>query len=72
MSDVNECMFYRGSMKFFCYVDDNIFAGPLHKEIEKVILDLMSKVFNIYDKGNVDDYLGITVKVLQDAALHIL
>eukprot|EP00957_Ditylum_brightwellii_P018457 1388333-Ditylum_brightwellii.AAC.1 len=56
---------------FLCYVDDGIFVGPSRKEVDKAIADLRDKGFNVEDKGNIENYLGITIEVLQEAALHL-
>eukprot|EP00957_Ditylum_brightwellii_P208716 15358654-Ditylum_brightwellii.AAC.2 len=60
-------VFYRASTIFLCYVDDGIFIGPSHREIEKAISHLRIKGSNFEDKGNIKDYLGITIEMLQDA-----
>eukprot|EP00957_Ditylum_brightwellii_P112617 8584781-Ditylum_brightwellii.AAC.1 len=72
MSEVDKCVFYQGSMMFLCYVNDGIFVGPLRKEIDKAIENLRDKGFNIEDKGNIEDYPGITTEVLQEAGLHLM
>eukprot|EP00957_Ditylum_brightwellii_P209551 15362232-Ditylum_brightwellii.AAC.2 len=72
MLEVDECVFYRGNTMFLCYVDDGIFIGPSRKEIDRAIADLRDKGFNIEDKGNIENYLGITIEVLQEAALHLM
>eukprot|EP00957_Ditylum_brightwellii_P208164 15356130-Ditylum_brightwellii.AAC.1 len=72
MSEDDECVFYRGKTMFLCYVNDGIFIRPLQKEIEKAIADLRNKGFNIKDKGSIEDYVDITIKVLQEAALHLM
>jgi hypothetical protein len=47
-SKVDECVFYRNKTIFVVYVDDGIFAGPVHLKSNKQLktfikLDLMSK-----------------------------
>eukprot|EP00957_Ditylum_brightwellii_P177971 13555793-Ditylum_brightwellii.AAC.1 len=57
---------------FLCYFNDGIFIRSSRKEIEKAIADLRNKGFNIKDKRNIEDYLGITIEVLQEATLHLM
>ena len=64
-SQVDECVFFRGSTILLTYVDACILAGPSKEEIDKCIED-MSKVFNLTDEGDLADYLGIKITQLQD------
>ena len=59
-SEVDDCIFYRGSVIFMVYVDDAIFMGPGKEEIDKCISD-MGSIFNLQDEGDISDYLGIKV-----------
>eukprot|EP00957_Ditylum_brightwellii_P204899 15341286-Ditylum_brightwellii.AAC.1 len=52
MLEVDKCVFYRGSTMFLCYVNDGIFVGPLRKEINKAIVNLRDKGFNILGQGD--------------------
>jgi hypothetical protein len=38
------------------YVDDQIFAGPDRKEIERLIREMQDK-FNVTDEGDLKEYL---------------
>jgi hypothetical protein len=60
-SKVDECVFYRGQTIFVVYVDDGIFAGPNEDEINSAINDLREANFDIEDKGDITDYLGVRV-----------
>jgi hypothetical protein len=42
------------------YVDDGIFISPESKLIDECI-ELMWSIFNLTDKGDISDYLGIKV-----------
>ncbi len=57
-SNVNDCIFYRGSVIFMVYVDYTIFMGPSKEEIDKCIVD-MGGIFKLQDEGDILDYLGM-------------
>ena len=64
VSDVDECVFTRGINVFMCYVDDSIFADPNDDNIDKAIQDLKDAGYDIENRGNLQDYLGIHVERL--------
>jgi Reverse transcriptase (RNA-dependent DNA polymerase) len=39
-SEVNECVFYRGTVMYVLYADDSILAGPDITEIDRAIQDI--------------------------------
>eukprot|EP00957_Ditylum_brightwellii_P095822 7300623-Ditylum_brightwellii.AAC.2 len=51
---------------FLCF-----FVGPSKKEVDWAIKDLRKANFNIEDKGDIEDYLGINVEKLSDGRLKI-
>ena len=67
-SDVDKCVFYRGSTILLTYVDDCILAGPSKDEIDKCIQDV-SNTFNLTDEGDLSDYLGINIDQLDDGCI---
>jgi hypothetical protein len=70
-SEVDECVFYRNKTIFVVYVDDGIFAGPDESEIKQAIKDFRKVGFDIEDKGNIKDYLGVNVTKLPDGRLKL-
>lgn len=60
-SEVDECVFYRGSTIFFVYVDDGVFLDPDPTNIDRAMADLQSK-FRVQDEGSLSDYLGVNIK----------
>jgi hypothetical protein len=70
-SEVDECVFYRGSTIFVVYVDDGIFASPNKTEIDQAIKDLRRAKFDIEDKGDIKDYLGVHVTKLDNGNLKL-
>ena len=57
-SRANECVFYKESTIFVVYVDDRILIGPDANEIDQIIKSLQED-FNLTDKGDLKEYLGI-------------
>jgi uncharacterized protein (UPF0147 family) len=52
-------------------VDDGIFAGPDSKEIDQAIEDLRAAGFDVEDKGDIKDYLGVHVTKISDGRLKL-
>ena len=70
-SNVDECVFYRGKVIFLVYVDDGIFISPDQEGINKAIMDLQSRNFDIEDQGQLTDYLGVNVEQLSDGRIKL-
>jgi hypothetical protein len=70
-SQIDECVFFRGNTIFLCYVDDGIFASSSKEEVNQAIKDLRRANFDIEDKGDIEDYLGINVEKLSDGRIKI-
>ncbi len=75
-SQVDECVFYRGDVIFFFYVDDGIFIGKSEEGIEKALADLQNRKktknkFTIDDQGDIADYLGINFDEDNDGKLKL-
>ena len=62
----DECVYFRGSTIFFCYVDDSVLMDPVKAEIDKVIKELQDINYQLTDEGNIDDYLGVKIELLKD------
>ena len=63
----DECIFYRGYVIFFFYVDDGCFLSPNVESVTKAIVDLKNPElakhkYDKEDKGDIADYLGINFK----------
>ena len=63
-------------MIFILFVDDALLFSPKETEIEQAIKDLKNSEkaktsFDIEDKGNINDYLGINFKTLSDGRLKL-
>ena len=73
----DECVFYRGDVIFFVYVDDVCFISPNKESVEKAISDLKKPSlakhkYDIEDRGDISDYLGINFRrEKKDGTLHL-
>eukprot|EP00957_Ditylum_brightwellii_P027581 2084893-Ditylum_brightwellii.AAC.1 len=68
-SKIDECMFYKGTTMFLCCVNDSIFMGPSSEEIDDAIEQLRKQDSKVEDKGTMQDYLGINIKLLLDGKI---
>eukprot|EP00957_Ditylum_brightwellii_P144698 11023204-Ditylum_brightwellii.AAC.1 len=68
---MDECGFFRGNVIFLCYVSGGFFAAPNQDDIDQAIKDLNNAKFGIEDRGNIKDYLGMTIERLPDGKINI-
>ena len=69
-SSIDECIFYRDSTIFFTYVDDGIFMDASEHKINKAVTEL-ANVFDIEDKGDVTEYLGVKIDKASDGTIKL-
>jgi histone deacetylase 1/2 len=70
-SKIDECVYYRGSTIFLCYIDDLILIAPDPREIDKVFQEFKTLKYNVTDEGQIDNYLGVKVELLPDGAIKL-
>jgi len=68
-SVIDECVWYRGDVIFTFYVDNGILWCPREKGINEFLADLRDESktkqkFDIEDRGDISDYLGINLEVV--------
>jgi hypothetical protein len=54
-----------------CLVDDGIIAGPNKEDIDQIITDLQT-MFNISNKGDLTDYLGVNIEMRDNGTIKLL
>jgi histone deacetylase 1/2 len=59
-SQIDPCVFYRGTCILLIYCDDTLMLGPNADELDEVF-KLLESTFTVSDEGNINDYLGIRV-----------
>jgi hypothetical protein len=59
-SQIDPCVFYRGTCILLIYCDDTLMLGPNADELDEVF-KLLESTFIVSDEGNINDYLGIRV-----------
>jgi histone deacetylase 1/2 len=67
-SEIDPCVFYRGTCVLLIYCDDTLMMGPSAEELDEVF-SLLDKTFSVSDEGTISDYLGIKVTHLPDGRL---
>jgi hypothetical protein len=70
-SSVDECVYYRNSTIFLCYVNDTILIEPSDEVINNVIQELKDQKFNVTDEGQIEDYLGVHIEKLSDGRIKL-
>ena len=69
-SDIDECVFYRGTTIFTTYVDDGIVLDRDERKVDEFLVELALH-FDIEDKGQIDDYLGVHFDHLPDNKIKL-
>jgi hypothetical protein len=69
-SEADECVFYRGLTVFCVYTDDGILTGPDKVHLEMCMKE-MGERFNITDKGELNEYLGVKITHLDDGTISL-
>ena len=62
ISQVDECVFYRGKTVYILSNDDYILAGPDPEDIEQVLKDLKKANLEVTDEGNIEDFQEINIE----------
>ena len=75
-SKVDECVWYRDDVIFTFYVDDGIAWSPNEASVDKFLSDfrnekLAGAKYDIEDKGNIADYLGIHFEETSNGKIHL-
>ena len=69
-SQVDECVFYKGTVIFMVYVDDAILLRPHSKAINASLKDLRAR-FKLTEEGDIADYLGLQVSRLTTGSMAL-
>eukprot|EP00957_Ditylum_brightwellii_P201650 15326603-Ditylum_brightwellii.AAC.1 len=70
-SAIDECVFYCGKTIFLYHADDGIFALANQEEIDQAINDLRNQNFDVEDKEDIGDYLGMTIQKFSDRRIRM-
>ena len=71
-STVDECVYYHATTIMLCYVDYTILIDPEDKPIDNnVIKELCKLNYDLTNKGELEDYLGIQIERLHDGQLKM-
>ena len=68
-SSYDDCLYFRGKTIFAVYVDDKIFVSPETKNIDGAIHELRKSNYDIDNQGNLNNYLGVNIRVTDDGVL---
>jgi hypothetical protein len=67
---IDDCIFYRDSIIFIVYVDDEIFLGPLDQQLRDIINELHDLKLSIEDQGHPTDHVGVSIKKLKNSVIE--
>jgi hypothetical protein len=70
-SDIDPCLYFRGSTILMIYVDDCLVIDPKEDNIKKAFEDIKSQGFDMTDEGNLKDYLGVDVDRRDNGTIHL-
>ena len=67
-SNVDECVFYRGSTIFIVYVDDGLVFDLNGDNLDSFVEELRGVDLNVEDQGEPSDYVGVNINKGDDAS----
>jgi hypothetical protein len=70
-SNIDECLYYRGSTIFLVYVDDGIIIDSDRSRIDALFNEFKAHNFDVTDEGELKDYLGVDISKQEDGSLHL-
>ena len=70
-SNIDECLYYRGSTIFLVYVDDGIIIDSDKSRIDAIFDEFKSHNFEVTDEGDLKDYLGVDISPQSDGSIHL-
>ena len=70
-SNIDECLYYRGTTMFLVYVDDGIIIDSDRARIDALFLEFKAHNFDVTDEGDLKDYLGVDISPQPDGSLHL-
>ena len=70
-SNIDECLYYRGSTIFLVYVDDGIIIDSDQARIDAIFNEFKEHNFDVTDEGDLKDYLGVDISPQPDGSLHL-
>ena len=65
-SDIDECLFYKGTAVFVLYTDDSILAGPNEDELNQIVEEMSRSGLNLTIEGELSDFLGVKIERLSN------
>ena len=71
-STIDPCIFfYKNTVILLMYVDDFVIGGATDADIDEA-LDIMQDNADVKDKGDINDYVGVHVEILEDGSIEPL
>ncbi|KAL7530988.1 hypothetical protein ACHAWF_008366 [Thalassiosira exigua] len=71
-SQVDQCVFYRGSTIFICYTDDGIAMDINGKNLDSFVQELRDAKLKVDDMGHPNDYVGVNLQQQSDGTFHFV
>jgi hypothetical protein len=65
-SQIDECLFYKGTSVFVLYTDDSILAGPDPDELDDIIRQMKEADLELTVEGGIEDFLGVQIERSKD------
>jgi hypothetical protein len=70
-SDIDECLFYKGSAVFVLYTDDSILAGPDECELNEIVEEMSRSGLKLTIEGELSDFLGVKIEKMNNGSFKM-
>ena len=71
-SNIDPCVFYRGSTIFICYTDDGIALDLNGDNLSTFVKELEGAKLKVEDMGHPNDYVGVNIQRQSDGTFHFV
>ncbi|KAI2507525.1 hypothetical protein MHU86_6913 [Fragilaria crotonensis] len=71
LSEIDDCLFYKGKLVFVLYIDDSILAGPDLQELYDTVQEMDAVGLNFTVEGDIPDFLGVQIDRINDNTFNL-
>ena len=69
--EIDECVFYRGSVIYILYTDDSTIVGQNQEDMDAVVADLKKSNLGVAVEGTLENFLGVNIGRRKYISIHL-
>ena len=71
-SEIDECVFYRGSVMYILFKDDSNIKGPNQEELYTIVAYLKKENLEIRIEGTIEELLGVKIDRRKYGSINLI